>query len=119
MKHCNHFLKLQLPAGELSFENEPKGYQGSWNGIMKSMLDSFTHLCSEAELHFNTPVLECDIQEGVIRTEEKARTFDLIVGCDGVGSVVLSCAAKQNPALQISRTEIKRRAKSIWMKADA
>ena len=68
MKHCNHFLKIEFTDGEIEFDTEPKGYQGSWNGIMKSMLDSLTHLCPDAEIHFNTPVLEVDINEGTITT---------------------------------------------------
>ena len=45
MKHCNHFLSIKLPGGDIMIEGEPLGYQGSWNGIMKAMYDSLKDLC--------------------------------------------------------------------------
>ena len=92
MKHCNHFLKIEFPNGEISIDSKPEGYQESWNGIMKSMLDSLRELCPDAEIHFNIRVANVDIQSGTLTTEKQDQhTFDLVLGCDGVGSVVLSC----------------------------
>ena len=65
---------------------EPKGFHGSWNGIMKSMLDSFAELCPEAEIKFNTEVLAVNIGAGTLKTEED---YDFILECDEVGSIVL------------------------------
>ena len=73
-------------------EGTPHGYQGSWNGIMKAMCDSLTELCPQTEICFNSPVLEVDIHSATIMTEQGSRSFDLILGCDGVGSVVRNCA---------------------------
>ena len=91
MKHCNEFLRMQFPEGEVPIKGEPHGYQGSWNGIMKSMLDSFQALCPGVEINFNTAVIEVEIKTGTIRTENGSKNFDLIVGCDGVGSIVRTC----------------------------
>ena len=58
---------------------------------MKSMLDSFQALCPGVEINFNTAVIEVEIKTGTIRTENGSKNFDLIVGCDGVGSIVRTC----------------------------
>ena len=85
---------------------------------MKAMLDSFQDLCPDAELIFKTPVVGVDIQEGMIRTEKESRRFDLIVGCDGVGSIVRSCGEEQNKEFKTEKFQFKRSAKTIWMNAD-
>ena len=96
---------------------EPKGFHGSWNGIMKSMLDSFAELCPEAEIKFNTEVLDVNIEAGTLKTEEGEKEYDLILGCDGVGSIVRRSAEAQISDFKTYNFDTSRRAKSLWIRA--
>lgn len=115
MKHCNRFNRVVYSQGQTEQKGEPKGFHGSWNGIMKTMLDSFHDLCPDAEIKFNTEVLDIQIQEGILKTASEETQFDLILGCDGVGSKVRSCGEAQNTDLKVYDYDTKRRAKSLWI----
>ena len=69
MEHCNRFNRVVYSAGESPQGGQPKGFHGSWNGIMKTMLDSFNDLCPEAEIRFKTEVISIDILKGTVKTQ--------------------------------------------------
>lgn len=81
----------------LNVEKTP-GLAGSRNEIMWAFGESLETLAPDIQLYFNTNVLSIDCSKTEIVTEgENAGTynFDLIVGADGVGSVVRKAMVDQ------------------------
>ena len=65
---------------------------------MRSLLDCFSHLCPDGKVKFEARVGFVDVNEGIVKTQDETSIYDLIVGCDGISSVVREAIQKEKDA---------------------
>lgn len=75
-----------------------------------------TYSRGRLNIQFETPVTNINLKDRTCQTEsEKFITFDLIVGCDGVNSVVREAMQKEWPAFEVSQRELAGKFKTIQL----
>ena len=81
---------------------------------MRSLLDCFSHLCPDGKVKFEARVGFVDVNEGIVKTQDETSIYDLIVGCDGISSVVREAIQKEKDARLPKKEEYPRRGKMLY-----
>lgn len=55
---------------------------------MKAFLEAISKECPLVDINFNTPVTDVNVEINEITVNGRKEYYDLIIGADGVGSIV-------------------------------
>ena len=97
------FKGLKMPGGRTEEWTLP-GWTGSRGDILRSLMAVVDRYHERIDLHFGCPVRAVDVDTGAVTFgagSASMNQFDLIVGCDGAGSVVRQAMVQQVPGFRV------------------
>jgi len=111
-------LALKLRDGSENQEPSLLLFQSDLCKAMADELDERFHNVSSVSLNFGTPVSDIDLSASTIRTSNGSLySYDLVVGCDGVNSVVRKSLKEQCEAFESTTTKLPGLFKTIQITA--
>lgn len=100
-------VKLRDGSGDESLEPSVLMYQSD---LCAALLDDLEHRHSTGKLslEFTKKIASCDLKKNtlILETNEKRGPYDIIVGCDGVNSVVRSSIDEASPAFSCEKNAL-------------